>query len=203
MAGKVRILKERLFKVKKDDTKLLYVEGACDNDATPPQGNFVTGSAFENVTSGNKYKYSETSGDWVLQPNEGGGGSAVINVMDVPYVAQALQSNVTTFVTNALTNTPNEPDYHLYTTVNENTTADMEYIVAFLTENEGKSIYLVADSVYQPVNYKASNGYVSIKMKGVGETYAYDLDIEIMAVGQGSVISGVAIAIYGWVTTNV
>lgn len=80
MAGKVRILKERLFKVKKDDTKLLYVEGACDNDATPPQGNFVTGSAFENVTSGNKYKYSETSGDWVLQPSEGGTGGGVLVV---------------------------------------------------------------------------------------------------------------------------
>ena len=84
MAGKVRILKEKLFKVKKDDTKLLYVEGACDNDATPPQGNFVTGSAFENVTSGNKYKYSETSGDWILQPSEGGtgGGVLVCNVDD-------------------------------------------------------------------------------------------------------------------------
>ncbi len=79
MAGKVRILKERLFKVKKDDTKLLYVEGACDNDATPPQGNYVTGSAFENVTTGNKYKYSETSGDWVLQPS-GGGGGGVLNL---------------------------------------------------------------------------------------------------------------------------
>lgn len=78
MAGKVRILKEKLFKIKKDDTKLLYVEGACDNDATPPQGNFVTGSAFENVTSGNKYKYSETSGDWVLQPSEGGTGGGVL-----------------------------------------------------------------------------------------------------------------------------
>ena len=80
MAGKVRILKEKLFKVKKDDTKLLYVEGACDNDATPPQGNYVTGSAFENVTTGNKYKYSETSGDWVLQPSEGGGNTLVVTI---------------------------------------------------------------------------------------------------------------------------
>lgn len=86
MAGKVRILKEKLFKFKEDDTKLSYVEGACDNDATPPQGNFVTGSAFENVTSGNKYKYSETSGDWVLQPSEGGGtgGGVLVVIADEP-----------------------------------------------------------------------------------------------------------------------
>lgn len=133
----------------------------------------------------------------------GGGGTAVINVTDVPYVAQALQTNVTSFVTNALTNTPNEPDYHYYTTVNENAAANMESIVTFLTENEGKSIYLVSDGAYQPVTYKASTGYVGIKMKNPGSGYAYDLDIEIVAVINDGVITGVGIAIYGWVTTNV
>ncbi len=133
----------------------------------------------------------------------GGGGTAVINVTDVPYVAQALQTNVTSFVTNALTNNPNEPNYHFYTTVNENAAANMESIVAFLTENEGKSIYLVSDGAYQPVTYKASTGYVGIKMKNPGSGYAYDLDIEIVAVINDGVITGFGIAIYGWVTTNV
>ena len=207
MAGKVRILKEKLFKVKKDDTKLLYVEGACDNDATPPQGNYVTGSAFENVTTGNKYKYSETSGDWVLQPSEGGGGggAASINVTDVPYLAQALQTTVTTAVTAGVTSYPNEPFYYNNSVRNENIVANMETLISFLTDNEGSALYLVSDSVYMPLTYKASTGYVSFKMKGYGTAYAYDLDVEIVRITQAEteVITGATFIIYGFVTTNV
>ncbi len=135
----------------------------------------------------------------------GGGGSASINVTDVPYLAQALQTAVTTAVTAGVTSYANQPFYYHTTVANENVAANMETLVSFLTNNEGSALYLVSDSVYMPLTYKASTGYVSFKMKGAATDYAYDLDVEIVSMlhAETHIIDGASISIYGFATTNV
>jgi hypothetical protein len=135
----------------------------------------------------------------------GGGGAASINVTDVPYLAQALQTSVTTAVTAGVTSYPNEPFYYNNSVRNENIVANMETLISFLTDNEGSALYLVSDGVYMPLTYKASTGYVSFKMKGYGTAYAYDLDVEIVNMRDADTheITGAAFIIYGFVTTNV
>ena len=135
----------------------------------------------------------------------GGGGAASINVTDVPYLAQALQTAVTTAVTTGVTSHANQPFYYQSDARDENVAANIETLISFLTDNEGNALYLVSDSVYMPLTYKASTGYVSFKMKGTGTGYAYDLDVEIVRMTQfgTSEIVGATFSIYGFATTNV
>lgn len=128
-----------------------------------------------------------------------GGGAASINVIDVPYIAQTLQTEVTAAVTIGVTSHANQPFYYFNSVLNENIITDMATLISFLTDNEGSALYLVSDSVYMPLTYKASTGYVSFKMKGKGSGYAYDLDVEIVS----TVDDGAAFTIYGFTTTNV
>lgn len=63
MAGKVRIMVQKFIAVENEVPKY-YLECAVDGDATPPTGNWITGSLALLADDKKIQVYSETSESW-------------------------------------------------------------------------------------------------------------------------------------------
>jgi hypothetical protein len=59
----VRILKSEQF-----DPDQRYIEATGLSTDTKPSGEIITGSKFNEVNTGKKYRFDEVSGEWYVQP---------------------------------------------------------------------------------------------------------------------------------------
>ena len=134
----------------------------------------------------------------------GGGAAAVISATDIPYLAQAMQTALTAATNKGATSYANQSFYYSTTADNENTIADINTLISFLTENEGKATMVLLDGEYAPINYSASLGYVGVGVRGYNPLFsiAYNFDVTLGKHIVSNEIVGAYIRIWGTVTTN-
>ena len=128
-----------------------------------------------------------------------------LDVTTYPYIAQAMQTALSTAITGALSSYANEPFYYENEIANNSDlNSDMESMISFLTANDGLAIQLYINDAYQPITYRSSNGFISFRTKDyVLNNYSYDVDIEIIGIKTGNSITSVRYCIYGWTSTNI
>lgn len=165
--------------------------------ATVGGGTVITGEADWNAQQGDL-------GYIKNKPDIPSGQAVVLNVTDIPYIAQDMQSILQTALSTGFTSYLNAPFFYSEKIIEENIANDMNFLIDFLTENNGHVIYLYINDAYQPITYRADNGFVSIRTRDINEYFSYDVDVNLMGVFDlsSSVASGAKLEVYGWVSTN-
>jgi len=161
----------------------------------------VDGSTTLEPNKRSEYWYKEIID---AQGGGGGGAAAVISATDIPYLAQAMQTALTAATTKGASTYANQPFYYYTYADNENTIADIDTLISFLTENDGKAVLVLLNGEYAPVNYGSALGYVGVGVRGGGAAYgfAYNFDVSLGKHTSNGTVIGAAISIWGTVTTN-